>query len=395
MNEIIDQEIVNVSEFSEDDMENVREVAHFTSKVKEIRTASFKMCKKLAVVKFEEGLEKIGAAAFFGCESIKEICFPETLKEIGSQAFRKCSALSKVQISDALLLSIPEDVFVACPCEEELKARKVVLESEQKKDAERKRVLQYQKFFNDLYSAVMVGRNLDYTSKYREACEGFAAVNPISAAELQALGKLYEAEDNHIASVGRGCMDVQFSNYNKKYAGNLSWDNVDKESLASIAMAVRGFAEINDDVIRELDELWSRFKSLVGYLNLRQIFTRLVAGLRPDLTVPVVHPGATNELYGWFRSNGFILEDARLGAGEKAWLKNWFIQNNQIKKFLTTCIGKDDFEIGPFVWYFVEAFREGDQARQIVIDRQNLIRRLIRESGYKAPAGWKMEDDGE
>lgn len=393
MNKIIDQEVVNVSEFCEADQENILEAVTFTSKVRDIRRASFKMCKKLSELNFEEGVEKIGEAAFFGCEAVKEVRFPESLKELGSQAFRRCSALEKVQISDALLLAMPEDVFTACPCEAALNARRLALAAEQKKETERLRVLQYNKFFNELYGSVMVGKNLDYTENYKAACESFAKAGGITADNGEVLKRLFQVEDNHIASVGRGCMDVQFANYNEKHAGSLTWEALDKEALAAIATSVKGIAEINEDTLRELDELWARFKDVIGHLNLRQVFARMIAALRPDLTVPVVHPGATNELYGWFKANGFVLEDARLGHGERAWLRNWFVQNNQIKQFLLTCIGKGDYEIGPFVWYFVEAFREGDQARTIVVDRQKLIRKLIAASGYSAPEGWSDEED--
>ena len=395
MNKIIDKEIVDVSEFSEDGQENILESVTFTSDVRDVRRGSFKMCRKLSVLKFEEGIEKIGEAAFFGCESIKEVSFPVSLKEIGSQAFRKCTELEKVHISDELLLAIPEDVFAACPCESGLKARKAAVIAEREKEDECKRVLRYKEFFNALFNAVMVGRNLDYPDSYKKSCEEFSVAGCIKSDDMETLRRLYQVEDNHVASVADGCMDIQFANYNNRHAGlsPLTWENINKEVLASVAMAIKGIGAINEATLNEIYELWNRFRETVGHLNLRLVFARVIAALRPDLVSPVVHPEAMNELYNWFRANDFICEDIELRRPRDSWLGEWLVQNNRIKRFLTICLDRDKYAIGSFVWYFVEAFRERDQTRQIVINRQNQIRNLIAAKGFSVPTRWNETEN--
>ncbi len=392
MNVVIDREIVEAAEYTELDKENSLESVVFTKNVREVRGSAFKMCKKLKTITFEEGIRIIGETAFFGCESVEEIKFPSSLETIGQWAFRLCKALARVEISDELLLAIPQDVFAQCPCEEELSNRKEELEVRKRIETERCRILQYRSFFNDLFDQVMVGKNLDYPNSYRSACERLAAKGNITATDTETLRFLYQVEDNKISSVGNGCMDLQFANYNTNHSGSLTWETIDKECLANVAMTIKSISEINEETLVAIDKLWYEFRKTLGGLNLRLVFARMIAALRPDLVVPVVHPEAINELYGWFSENGFLQEKEQF-SGRNAWLRNWFVQNNQIKRFLTICLERNNYEIGSFVWYFVEAFREGEQARQIVIERQRMIRNLIIQGGYSAPLGWRDVDD--
>ena len=392
MNEVIDREIVEIAEYSELDKENVLESVIFTKNVREVRRSAFKMCRRLRTITFEEGIRNIDEAAFFGCESVEEIKFPSSLETIGREAFRLCKALARVEISDELLLAIPPNVFAQCPCEEEMNNRKEELEVRQRIESERCRILQYRNFFNNLFDQVMVGRNLDYADSYKSVCERFAAANTIVATDTAVLRQLYEERDNHVANVDRGCVSSMFANYNARHADSLTWETIDKECLARIAMTIKSISEINKESLREIDRLWHDFRRVLGNLNFRLVFTRMIAALRPDLVAPVVHPEAINELYDWFTKNGFLQEMEQFN-GRYAWLRNWFVQNNQIKRFLTICLERDKYAIGSFVWYFVEAFRECEQRRQTVIERQNLIRDLIARGGYSTPTGWRDEDD--
>lgn len=387
----VDEEIVEVAAYSELDRGNILEEVTFSQRVRSVLRSSFKMCKRLRKITFEEGIECIGEAAFFGCESLEKIKFPKSLKEIGSEAFRLCKALKEVEISDELLLAIPENVFVQCPCEESLSAKRNELKERQHEKEERDRVLQYEGFFKGLFEAVMKGDNLTYPKNYREMCQEFTKVDNI--ADDGKLRRLYYVEDNHVASVGRGCMDIQFANYNEHHPESscpLTWETIDRNCLVDIALTIRDFQEINESTLEELQRLWSDFKRVVGGLNLRQVFARMVATLCPNLVVPVVHPEAMNELYTWFEHNGFTREDTHMGNG---WLRRWIIQNSVIKRFLTTCLCRNKYEIGPFVWYFVEAFRQGDLVRHVVVERQEMIRGLISESGYSFPARWSDNDE--
>lgn len=56
MNEVIDREIVEISEYSELDKENILESLVFTKNVREVRRSAFKMCRRLRTITFEEGI---------------------------------------------------------------------------------------------------------------------------------------------------------------------------------------------------------------------------------------------------------------------------------------------------------------------------------------------------
>lgn len=67
--------------------------ANVPSAVKEIKPGTFRDCKFMRSVSFEEGLETIGGEAFSGDERLNDIVIPNSVKLIGWNAFGNCSAL--------------------------------------------------------------------------------------------------------------------------------------------------------------------------------------------------------------------------------------------------------------------------------------------------------------
>ncbi|MBE6800011.1 MAG: leucine-rich repeat domain-containing protein [Ruminococcaceae bacterium] len=72
-----------------------------SSNVEKINSNTFKNAKKLAEVKFNDGLKYIAASAFENCVALKEIKLPDTLHDIANSAFKN-AGLKSVNLGDGV-----------------------------------------------------------------------------------------------------------------------------------------------------------------------------------------------------------------------------------------------------------------------------------------------------
>lgn len=347
----ISQELVNPGQYRDD---NALESVTFTQNVRIIGDGAFNGCHSLRSVEFEEGVQKICGAAFFGCNALTEVRFPDSLQTIGEDAFRNCTSLQNVKISDELLRRIPE-VFAGCPCEEVLNNRRNMLVARRREEEERARALNCSELFTELFNVVMSNDDL-LVHQYRETCQRFA--DGVTLEDDDALRLLYEYRDNYVANVDWGSMNSQFTIYNNRNhlegQDALTWERLDRTQLVSIAVAIRNIQMINEDALAEIDNCWNMFKTVVRNLSLKQVFARTIAVLCPSLVVPIVKSEAINALHDWFVQNGFLNENAQF-VQHQTWIRKWLVKNNQIKRFLTSCLERqDEYGIGRFAWLFVE-----------------------------------------
>ncbi len=72
-----------------------------SANVEKINSNTFKDAKKLAEVKFKDGLKYIAASAFENCVSLKEIALPDSLHDIANSAFKN-AGLKSVNLGDGV-----------------------------------------------------------------------------------------------------------------------------------------------------------------------------------------------------------------------------------------------------------------------------------------------------
>jgi hypothetical protein len=91
--------------------------------IREIKKNSFKNCKSLKTVIFEEGLEleEIGGSAFKGCTSLEHVQFRSnsTIRTIMEDAFSGCRSLKTINIPEGLI-SLRIGSFRNCSSLEEI-----------------------------------------------------------------------------------------------------------------------------------------------------------------------------------------------------------------------------------------------------------------------------------
>lgn len=83
--------------------------------VKNVGSNSFRECKALKRVIFEEGsiLGVIESSAFQGCEALEEIEIPETVRCVSDFAFSGCQSLKSISLPEPVLV-LGEYVFRNC-----------------------------------------------------------------------------------------------------------------------------------------------------------------------------------------------------------------------------------------------------------------------------------------
>lgn len=371
----------------------------FRPGARNIGRCAFINCTNLERVVMTEGVERIGNAAFMGCTNLREIVFPQDIEIGGTDLLRNCNNLTRVDICDNLLLEQPiyggNPLFPTdCPAYEGLCSRYAGLLAQQQEIAERQRVSQFTPFFEDLYDSiaddVLFSR---YRRQYKEACEDFANVaNWEEEAENEMLERIYLQPENHIANVNRG-IAAYFTQYNVQHRDEpdfkpLSWDILDRTELARICNEIRYMTEAN--AVQTIRNSWHRFHDVMHRLNLKAVFNRMIAALRPDLVVPVPVIEGMNECYRWFVDNQF-LEDSGVNDPveyEQEIVVRWFKQSSRIRRFGNYCLpDRNLYEWGPFVWFLVKLFND----RLVVDARTQTLRRMIGDAGKQVPTTWNNE----
>ena len=371
----------------------------FRPGVRNIGRCAFINCTNLERVVMSDGVERIDNAAFMGCTNLREIVFPQNIEIEGSDLFRNCNNLTRVDICDELLLRqsiyggqplFPTD----CPAYEGLSSRYAELLAQRQEIKERERVSQFRPFFTDLYT--MIRNDLEfrtYREQYENQCNAYADVaNWEEEAENEMLERMYLRQDNFIANVDQGGIAANFTQYNNRHRGEpdftpLTWETTDRTQLARICNEIRCTEANATQTIRKC---WRSYHEVMHGLNLKAVFNRMIAALRPNLVVPVPVIEGMNECYGWFVDNQF-LEDPGVNDPVEYPVEivvRWFKQSSRIRRFGNYCLPDCNlYEWGPFVWFLVKLFND----RFVVDARTQKLRRMIVDAGKQVPTTWNNE----
>lgn len=82
--------------------------------IKNIGDYAFTHCKKLTIIKIENGVDNIGTDAFGVCKNLRHISLPDSVIYLGSWAFHACENLETVRLSKNLN-DFSTDIFDKCP----------------------------------------------------------------------------------------------------------------------------------------------------------------------------------------------------------------------------------------------------------------------------------------
>lgn len=368
--------------------------------------SAFRDCNNLQQVELAEGIQQIGPNVFWGCGNLRSVKLPLGLQQIGRQVFGQCVALETIDVGDDFLIrnlyEQPPLFPDTCPAFPGLEARyaqiqhkRAGLMARQKEEEERKRVAKFTPFFSSLYEYVKNDYDfIDYKQNYERVCTRFTQVRDWIQVGDDILEEMYLRQDNHISNVDRGAITSSFTAHNNDNnlhdgdAGFLSWENLDKRELAFICNMIKNMT--NGNAEKEVKGCWKRFTDVVQ-LNLKAVFNRVIAALRPDMVVPVSVIAGMNEFYHWLVNNHFLIDD-QYNINENLYpheeVSRWFRQSNRVRKFCEYCLPDvGNYAWGPFVWFLVELFKDNTLENP----RIARLRQMIISAGYRVPMKWEKE----
>jgi hypothetical protein len=358
---------------------------------------AFSGCANLEAIIFEKGENvplSIGLMSFANCASLRAVSLPARTVSVGKGCFRECIALEDVEIGEGLSpLSLENHLFDNCP-------GKISMEETLANEAERRAELQHHQplttvrrraipintllqglrlrmskdtldreaisvCLQNLYA--MMGSDGDfnveeYVRKYGAACEHYSAVLDWNQASDDELQKLLIRKDfaKKVAYVDWG--EIPMNQY----------ECSDKAALRQIAATIVAFKgdDCEDVIVEKLEEL---FCSLFTDKRHPAAFYRTIAGLCPQLVVPVPAIAKLAPVYAWLVG---VEYESALALG---WYKLSRIVRTNLQSLLP---GKTVYEVGVLAWYLAEAFRDDlGKNRQDALRRKEKVLAVLHESG--------------
>lgn len=362
-----------------------------------IGNMAFKGCANLKTIIFENGESvplSIGVSSFANCTSIQAVSLPARTVSVGKGCFRECIALEDIEIGVGLSpLRLDNHLFDNCP-------GKVSMEETLANEAERRAELQpHQPLTTVRRRAILVNtllqglrlrmptdmldreaisvslQNLyammksdddfnieNYVRKYGAACEHYSTVLDWKQASDDELQKLLIRKDfaKKVAYVDWG--EIPVSQY----------ECSDKAALRQIAATIVAFNgdDCEDAIVEKLEE---QFCALFTDKRHPAAFYRTIAGLCPQLVVPVPAIAKLAPVYAWLVG---VEYESALALG---WYRLSRIVRTNLQGLL---LNKTVYEVGVLAWYLAEAFRDDlGKNRQDALRRKEKVLAVLHESG--------------
>ena len=358
---------------------------------------AFSGCANLVAIIFENGGSvplSIGLMSFAKCTSLQGVSLPARTVSVGKGCFRECVVLEDIEIGEGLSpLSLEDHLFDNCPGQ-------IAMDETLANEAERRAGLQPQKSMRTVHRRAIPVNTLLQGLRLRMPMDKLD--REVISVGLQKLYAMMRSDgdfnvENYVREYGAVCNHYStVSNWNQasddelqkllirkdfaKKVAYVDWGEIpvsqyecsDKVALRQIAATIGAFNgdDREDAVVEKLEE---QFCSLFTDKRHPAAFYRTIAGLCPQLVVPVPAIAKLAPVYAWLVGVEY----------ERALALGWYRLSRIVRINLQDLLpSKTVYEVGVLAWYLAEAFRDDlGKNRQDALRRKEKVLAVLQESG--------------